>query len=134
MTRHFAAYHNTERMGRPLRDGDPLRLLTDRPVSPLRNGVVWFITGEGPGPRRYCLGSVFQADDVGDITDGDFKHYATGPGHVFDPPVPLDRLNWWPSFLKAMANFSLGPMEIHETSHVNTLRELAREAGWERGG
>lgn len=134
MTRHFAAYHNVEKMGHPLRDGDPLQLHTNKPVSHLRGGVVWFITGEGTGRRRYRLGSVFEVDDVGDATDGGFQHYAKGPGRAFDPPLPLDHLAWWPSFLKAMSNFSRGPTEIRDDSHVKALIELARQAGWEWGG
>ena len=50
--RHFIAYHNTEKMGRPLHSGEPLRLLTNKHVNHLHNNVVWFVTGEGAGTRQ----------------------------------------------------------------------------------
>jgi hypothetical protein len=62
--KHFVAYHNTEKMGRPLHKGEPLRLLTNKPVQPLLHHTVWFITGEGSGSRHYALGSVFRVTEV----------------------------------------------------------------------
>ena len=54
---HFVAYHNTEKMGHPLHEGEPLGLLTNKPVRHLIHNVVWFVTGEGTGTRRYLLGA-----------------------------------------------------------------------------
>jgi hypothetical protein len=58
--RHFIAYHNTEKMGRPLHDSEPLRLLTNKPVNHLLQNIVWFVTGGGRfGNMRWavCSGS-----------------------------------------------------------------------------
>jgi len=57
--RHFIAYHNTEKMGRPLHADEPLRLLTNKAINHLQNETVWFVIGEGTGERQYSLGSVF---------------------------------------------------------------------------
>jgi hypothetical protein len=38
--RHFIAYHNSEKMGRPLQEGEPLRLLTNKPVNHLLQNTV----------------------------------------------------------------------------------------------
>ena len=40
--RHFIAYHNTEKMGHPLQDHEPLRLLTNKAVSHLLQNTVAF--------------------------------------------------------------------------------------------
>ena len=67
--RHFIAYHNTEKMGRSLHDGEPLRLLTNKHVNHLLQNMVWFVTGEGAGARQYSLGSVFNVAEVGDAAE-----------------------------------------------------------------
>lgn len=87
--RHFIACHNTEKMGRSLHDGEPLRLLTNKHVNHLLKNMVWFVTGEGSGARHYSLGSVFNLAEVGDATEDGFKRFAAGSGHVFEPPVPI---------------------------------------------
>jgi len=86
--RHFIAYHNTEKMGRRLHDGEPLRLLTNKHVNHLLQNMVWFITGEGAGARQYSLGSVFRVAEVGDAAEDGFKRFAAGP----PPSRPLARL------------------------------------------
>src|SRR6266540_6855844 len=81
--RHFIASPNTEKMGRSLHDGEPLRLLTNKHVNHLLQNMVWFITGEGAGARQYSLGSVFSVAEIGDAAEDGFKRFAAGPGHVF---------------------------------------------------
>jgi hypothetical protein len=62
---HFIAYHNTEKMGRPLHDDGPLRLLTNKSVNQLLQNTVWFVTGEGTR-RRYSLGGALRVTEVGE--------------------------------------------------------------------
>src|SRR5437660_1687186 len=127
--RHFIAYHNTEKMGRPLHDGDPLRLLTNKPVTHLFQNTVWFVTGEGAGARQYSLGSVFRVAEVGEATEDGFKRFAAGPGHVFQPPVPIKELEWFPELLRATGHFGLGVQEIKHEAIVKGLIQLAPDAG-----
>lgn len=97
---HFIAYHHTEKMGRSLHDGEPLRLLTSKYVNHLLQNMVWFFTDEGSGARQYWLGSVFNVAEVGDAAEGGFNRFATGPGHVFEPPVPTKELPWFTEVLR----------------------------------
>jgi hypothetical protein len=83
-------------MGRPLHEGEPLRLLTNKPVEHLRDNAVWFVVGEGTAPKRYSLGSVFVVDKVGEAREENFERYASGRGHVFQPPPELNDLEWFP--------------------------------------
>lgn len=128
--RHFVAYHNTQRMGRPLHDDDPLGLLTDKPVNELLGNTVWFVVGEGESPKRYYLGSVFVVNDVGETGDGEFRRYARGDGHVFRPMAELNELPWFPDFFKATAHFSLGVQEIKDQPFVEAIRSLASKSGY----
>lgn len=129
--RHFIAYHNTEKMGRPLNDGDPLRLLTNKPVNNLLQNTVWFITGEGAGTRQYSLGSVFRVAEVGDAGEDGFKRFASGPGHVFDPPAPIKDMPWFPEVMRVTGHFSFGVQEVKDEAVIAGLRLLAANAGYE---
>ncbi|HJT78749.1 MAG TPA: hypothetical protein VJ739_16210 [Gemmataceae bacterium] len=131
--RHFIAYHNTEKMGRPLHDGEPLRLLTNKPVNHLLQNTVWFVTGEGAGTRQYSLGSVFRVTEAGDAAEGGFKRFASGPGHVFDPPVPIKEMPWFPEVLRATGHFGLGVQEVKDEAVIGGLSLLAANAGYEVG-
>ena len=106
--RHFVAYHNSQRMGRSLHDGDPLGLLTDKPVSQLVGNTVWFVVGDGESPKRYSLGSVFVVNDAGETVEGGFKRYARGEGHVFLPMPLLQRFAVVLRLLQIHRPFQLG--------------------------
>lgn len=127
--RHFVAYHNTEKMGRALHDRGPLRLVTNKPARHLIQNVVWFIVGEGARPRKFYLGSVFLVDQVGEAEEESFQWFAAGPGHLFRPPVSLNERAWFPDLKKAVANFSLGVLEIRDEHFIDELLLLAAQAG-----
>jgi hypothetical protein len=118
--RHFVAYHNTEKMGQTLHEGDPLGLLTNKPVQQLPSNMVWFVQGDGVTPKHYSLGSVFLVKEVGETDEAGFKQYAHGKGHVFRPPVPLHELEWFPDFFKAIAHFSVGVQEVKDERFITS--------------
>ena len=128
--RHFIAYHNTEKMGHPLHADGPMRLLTNKPTNHLLQETVWFVVGEGAGVRQYSLGSVFRVAETGDAAEDGFKRFASGPGHVFDPPVPIKELSWFPEVLRATGHFGLGVQEIKDEAVIAGLRQLAAQAGY----
>jgi hypothetical protein len=99
-------------MGRSLHEGEPLRLLTSKPVQHLRGNTVWFVVGDGEAPKRYSLGSVFVVSDIGEANEEGFEHFASGQGYVFQPPPLINDLAWFPEFFKTMAHFSLGVQEV----------------------
>jgi hypothetical protein len=127
--RHFIAYHNTEKMGRPLHAGEPLRLHTNKKVDLLLQNTVWFVTGEGTGARQYSLGSVFRVGEVGETAEDGFKRFASGPGHVFQPPVPINDMEWFTEVLRATGNFRFGVQEIKDEAAIAGLIQLASQAG-----
>ncbi len=131
--RHFIAYHNTEKMGYSLQDGEPLGLLTNKPVNHLLHNTVWFVTGEGTGTRQYSLGSVFRVAEVGDTDEGGFKRFASGPGHVFQPPIPIKDKEWFPEVLRATGHFGLGVQEVKDEAVVAGLIQLAAQDGYTIG-
>ncbi len=128
--RHFIAYHNTEKMGHPLHDGEPLRLLTNKPVQHLLQNTVWFVTGEGIGVRQYSLASVFLVSEAGDTGEDGFKRFASGPDHVFQPPVPIKEMDWFPEVLRATGHFGLGVQEVKGEAVIAGLSQLAGQAGF----
>ncbi|RIK82528.1 MAG: hypothetical protein DCC67_07060 [Planctomycetota bacterium] len=127
--KHFVAYHNTEGMGRPLSDGDPFRVLTNKAVTSLQEAVVWMIVGEGKNPRRFSLGSMFRVTETGDAAEEGFKHFAAGRGHAFNPPLPLNELEWFDDFKRAMNGFQFGIQPLSSEQHVAALVALAEKAG-----
>lgn len=128
--RHFIAYHNTERMGRPLSDGDPLSLQTNKGVEQLLGNAVWFVQGDGTRQKEYSLGSVFIVSETGNTGNEEFRRFARGSGHVFQPPVSLNALSWFPDFFKAVAHFSLGVHELKDERLIAELRGLASADGY----
>lgn len=128
--RHFIAYHNTEKMGQALHHSEPLRLLTNKSVNHLLDNTVWFVTGEG-ATRQYSLGSVFRVMEVGETDDTDFKRFASGPGHVFQPPVPVKDADWFPEVLRVTGHFGLGVQEVKDESVIAGLTKIAADAGYD---
>ena len=128
--RHYIAYHNADKMGRSLHDGEPLRLLTSKPVAPLIGNTVWFVTGEGNKAKAYSLGSVFRVTHVGEAAEGGFQHFASGPGHVFHPPVPVGEAAWFTEVLRVSGNFGLGVSEVKDTAVIAALTGIASVAGF----
>lgn len=129
--RHFIAYHNTEKMGRSLQEDQPLRLLTNKHVKHLLQNMVWFVTGEGSGARQYSLGSVFNVAEVGDNVEEGFKRFAAGPGHIFEPPIPIKEMPWFPEVLRTTGHFGLGVQEIKDEAVIAGLMQLAAQDGYE---
>jgi hypothetical protein len=129
--RHFIAYHNTEKMGRSLNAYGPLRLLSNKSINHLLHETVWFVIGEGARVRQYSLGSVFRVAETGDAAEDGFKRFATGPGHVFDPPLPIKDLPWFPEVLRATGHFGLGVQEVKDDTVIAGLLQLASRAGYQ---
>lgn len=129
--KHFVAYHNPLKMGRSLRDSNALRVLTNKPVDRMPGGKVWFITRDESAEQPYVLGSVFEVNDVGEAESAEFAHFASGTGHEFDPPAPLGNEEWFPEFLRVMANFSFGVTEVKDPRVIDALKAFAKRAGKE---
>jgi hypothetical protein len=129
--RHFIAYHNTEKMGYSLPDGNPQRVLAKRPVNGLRGNTVWLVEGTGT-PRQYCLASVFRVDKVGETDEGRFTWFASGPGHFFHPHVPIKHTSWFPEVLRVTGNFAWGVRETKDHAVIAGLTEIAKSAGYKQ--
>jgi hypothetical protein len=120
-------------MGQSLQEGNPFEVITNKPVEHLLQNAVWFIQGDGAVPKSYSLASVFLVSEVGETGEREFKRFARGRGHLFQPPVPLNDLEWFKDFFKRMAHFSIGVQAIKEERFVEGLLHFAAEAGYRLG-
>jgi hypothetical protein len=62
-----------------------------------------------------------------------FKRFASGPGHLFDPPVAIKNLPWFPEILRATGHFGLGVQEVKDAAVIAGLILIAGEAGYDVG-
>ncbi|WP_437228012.1 hypothetical protein SH661x_000671 [Planctomicrobium sp. SH661] len=129
--RHFIAYHNVEKMGRTLLEGQPLQILTNKSVNHLLNNVIWIIVGEGRESRTYSLGSVFIVTETGNADDSGFKYRASGSGYAFDPPVPIADTDWFTDLFNATGHFGLGVTPIKNAVVIQGLMRTASSHGFQ---
>ena len=132
MTKHYVAYHNVDRMERPLSDGDPTRVISKSSFTRLLGHTVWMIVGqtvEGAKRKRFTLGCVFLVNDVGDAEEGEFKHYARGTGNVFKPAPVLNDESWFDEFRLKSRSFE-GVQPIAEGMHLAELKRISAAAGY----
>jgi hypothetical protein len=69
--------------------------------------------------------------EVGDAEEDGFKRFASGPGHVFQPPIPIKHMDWFPEVLRATGHFGLGVQEVKDEAVIAGLTTLASDAGYE---
>ena len=132
MAKHFVAYHNQDKMGQPLSSGDPLRVVSNKKLPRLDGHAVWMIVGEtvpGRPRKKFTLGSVFVVNEHGETGDEGFRHYARGPGHVFDPPPELAHESWFQELQKTTFNFR-GISEVKDEATIAALLAIAAAAGY----
>jgi hypothetical protein len=53
---------------------------------------------------------------------------AAGPGHVFQPPVPIKDMKWFPEALKLIGHFGLDVQEHSGGAVIDGLVQLAASA------
>lgn len=128
--RNFIAYHNTQKMGRSVVDGDPLKVLSNKSLQHLHDHVVWIIQGDSGQSKAYSLASAFIVTEVGETGQDDFKSFARGDGHVFRPPIPIQHEPWFDELFKVIAHFSLGVCEVKLDRVIDGLIALAADSGW----
>lgn len=125
---HFIAYHSAQKMGYELESSDELRFLS-RKLGLLKRAVgntVWVVQGI-PGERKtaFSLCGAYVADRV-DVEDPSSNLHVISGHRVkeFDPPVPLNSLDWFPSLLKSQSNFSLGFNRLSDETVAEALATL----------
>ncbi len=62
-------------------------------------------------------------------TEDGFKRFASGPGHVFQPPILIKDMNWFPEVLQATGHFGLAVQEVKDEAVIAGLHPLAAQAG-----
>ena len=73
---------------------------------------------------------MFRVTAVGDTNEDGFKRFASGTvGHVFQPPVPIKEMAWFPEILRATGHFGLGVQEIKDEPVIAGLTQLALAEG-----
>lgn len=125
---HFVAYHSVKQMGRTLTYDGELRFLS-RKLGLLRKAVgntVWIIQGSPAGKRTaYSLHGSYVADSLQGVAGVPGLYQILGANGIdFNPPLPLNDLEWFPALLKTQSNFSLGFNRVSDARVAEALLAL----------
>ncbi len=127
---HYVAYHSTKIMGRDYAPGQEFGYRSKKSESFLRGAIgawAWVIVGEKTaGGTAFRLVGVYA---VAEVREEDEGFVVSGPGHPFDPPLPLNTEPWFPELLQEQANFSLGFNRIRGDVVVAALEDWLAAAG-----
>lgn len=122
---HFIAYHSVQTMGRKFELTGRLNFLS-RKFGLLKKALgntVWVVQGIPLGKKTaYYLCGAYRAEHV-DIEDALSSLYVIdGPSiKVFEPPIRIDGLEWFPVLRKTQSNFSLGFNRINDPTVLQYL-------------
>jgi hypothetical protein len=106
-------------------------VLSKSTLQRLQDNTVWMIVGEtlkGAHRKQFSLGSVFRVSEVGDVEEGEFKHFACGSGHVFEPPSLISDKPWFDEFRLRLRSFE-GIQPVADEAHLAALKEIADSRG-----
>jgi hypothetical protein len=121
--KHFAVYHNPERMGYSA--VSELCIVTNKSVDNLIGNRIWLIQGEGK-PRKYTLRGTFIADSTRADTEDGFRHLVRGQeGTLFKPHIPIGALPWFDRFKRSQGNFAFGLQRIGDHAIVAELKRIS---------
>lgn len=125
--RHFAAYHNAEKMKYSCISIPEPRVKTSKSISGLEGVTVWLIAGEGSSPKRYYLASKFIAKKClpNHYPGTNLPNQISGEGKLFGLSIPLDRTQLLDTLRAKSANFVNGFYEIKDPTIVKSLQILA---------
>ncbi len=131
MMDNFVAYHNYDRMEYPfdMDESGDFSFYSSKSTSFLEKTVgqrVWVIEGHSEGKRKtYELCAVFEPEQIVASNHPDFLHMMYGgKGIIFEQPIVLNELDWFPDFLKSQSNFSIGIARIHHPNAICFLDVL----------
>lgn len=138
----YVVYHNEEAMEHSLiadhAYDDSYGFVTNKDISKLKKGThtIWMIEGTGR-PRKYYLCQKFTVNPKGIRRNvgGDWKYEADGKSvgsEFYEYKIPLNGFDWFPNFLKRMANFSLGFTELKEDEVRNFREAILRDKNEKR--
>ncbi len=128
---NFVAYHSAQRMGYELEATGELRFFS-RKLGLLKKAVgntVWVVQGIPDGKiTAFSLCGAYVADQIG-VEDSSSNLYVISGRSVreFEPPLPLNNLEWFSALLKSQSNFSLGFNRVNDEIVVQALAALKAE-------
>ncbi len=125
---HFIAYHSAQRMGYEYGSSGALAFYSKK-LSLLKKAIgntVWVVQGIPDGKRTaYTLCGAYVADSVAPESPSSSVYVIRGSQETeFAPPLPLNKLSWFPALLKSQGNFSLGFNRLSDESVVLALSAL----------
>lgn len=128
---HFVAYHSVQRMGYELEPSVKLRFLSKK-LGLLKKAIgneVWVVQGIPDGKKTaFTLCGAYIADHIEPESSSLDVYVITGQRVAeFDPPLPLNQLDWFPSLMKSQSNFSLGFNRVSDETVVQALTVLKSE-------
>lgn len=130
---YFIAYHSAQRMGYDYGSPGSLTFLSKK-LGLLKKAIgntVWVVQGTPDGKKTaYTLCGVYIAESIAPQRPSSNIYVISGTqGMDFVPPVPLNRLSWFPALLRSQNNFSLGFNRLNEESAVLALSALQSASG-----
>jgi hypothetical protein len=126
---HYVAYHSVRIMGHDYSPEDRFDYRSSKPEGFLRSSLgalVWLIVGCREAKRtEYRLAGVYTPTSVREVADG---RMVEGWGTPLRPAPILTDLSWFPEFLRAQANFSLGFNRLTDAHSIQAFSELVAVA------
>ena len=122
--RDYVVYHNTSKMGE---EPNPFSAVTRKALAAKTVGDrIWLFAGAGTGQKVYTIVSWFIVEDVSKSESAEFSYRLRGTvGKKFEPPIPLNDVEWFPDFLRSQRNFRSGMQLINDSEVVANLEKLA---------
>ena len=129
---HFIAYHSVQKMGYDLTPDGHLRFLSKKQglLKKAIGNIVWVMKGV-PNQKgtSFSLFGLYLGSNVELENSSSERHVILGQSvKEFAPPIPLNNLDWFPSFLKSQSNFSLGFNRISDENYVQQLINLYNQS------
>jgi hypothetical protein len=124
--RHFAAYHNAEKMKYSCTAIPEPRVKTLKPVASLEGVTVWLIAGEGKSPKRFYLTIKFIAKKCQSALypGTEFPNQISGEGELLGLSIPLNGTPLLEALRTNSLSFRKGFYEIKCETVVKGLQSL----------
>lgn len=128
---HFVAYHNAEKMGYEY-DSQKELVFYSTKLGVLKKAIgntVWVIQGTRYGNKiAYTLCGAYVANHIDPPKNSTSDNYVIRGSaiKIFNPPVALNQLKWFPELQHSQGNFGLGFNRIKESIATNLSAFLSK--------
>jgi hypothetical protein len=129
---HFIAYHSAQRMGREFKLSAEPSFMSKK-LGVLKKAIgnkIWVVQGIPYGKKiAFTLCGAYIADRMVPESPSSDVYVISGQRTIgFEPPLPLNQLDWFPSLMKSQSNFSLGFNRLNDETVIQALIALESES------